>query len=437
MDNERGVRDRLARKVSGSIVGLWLLVAEHLRLGSWDLLKAWTGEDDRAIAPRMAMQLVHESALCVNRIRRKENIAHQGFELINGLPWVASDEQIHELLNGHKISESLQLQESLTKLRNNAGHYHQNRIWAIDPHRLISATQRITPKKKKRPGEPSQKTLQTFFCLDTQTGQPLLFNCGTAGKTVTTATLSFLSSLQHSMPKQSDEPPALLLADGEHFSKELLEQISDNDHYDFVLPAPMSQKIKKSFPELSFQQKWAGYAIATTSYKFAGSDKEFGLIVQRDNEREDEYSYKAFITKSLTDVTEKVTAHYSKRWTIEEFFNFEQAMGWKRASTLNLNIRYGKMSLALIAQAAMYQFRQKLPDPYTNWTAEHLAKTIFNSLDGDIRVRNDKIIVTIYNAPQHLNLHKYYTNLPQKLIKEGVNPTIPWLYDFKLDFVFK
>ena len=40
---ERGVRQLLAEKVSGHLVGLWLLVAEHLRLGTWDLLCGWTG----------------------------------------------------------------------------------------------------------------------------------------------------------------------------------------------------------------------------------------------------------------------------------------------------------------------------------------------------------------------------------------------------------
>jgi hypothetical protein len=35
---ERGVRQILADKVTGSHLGLWLLVPEHLRLGSWDLL---------------------------------------------------------------------------------------------------------------------------------------------------------------------------------------------------------------------------------------------------------------------------------------------------------------------------------------------------------------------------------------------------------------
>jgi len=27
--------------------------------------------------------------------------------------------------------------------------------------------------------------------------------------------------------------------------------------------------------------------------------------------------------------------------------------------------------------------------------------------------------------------------MPEKLSSEGINPTIPWLYDFKLDFRFK
>jgi len=31
----------------------------------------------------------------------------------------------------------------------------------------------------------------------------------------------------------------------------------------------------------------------------------------------------------------------------------------------------------------------------------------------------------------------YYQGLPAKLISEGINPKVPWLYDYKLDFRFK
>jgi hypothetical protein len=33
-------------------------------------------------------------------------------------------------------------------------------------------------------------------------------------------------------------------------------------------------------------------------------------------------------------------------------------------------------------------------------------------------------------------LRQPYENLPDKLQQEGIEPTLPWLYDFKLDFRF-
>ena len=112
-------------------------------------------------------------------------------------------------------------------------------------------------------------------------------------------------------------------------------------------------------------------------------------------------------------------------------------MGFDRASTFNLNIRYGKMSLALLAQAASYQFRQKLPKPYNRWNATHLSDAVFNKIDGDIRVKDNTIIITCYNAPNELNLQDNYQDLPEKLLSQGINPRVPWLYNCKVDFRFK
>ncbi len=132
-----------------------------------------------------------------------------------------------------------------------------------------------------------------------------------------------------------------------------------------------------------------------------------------------------------------MTALFPKRWNIEEFFNCEADLGWKRASTLNLNIRLGKLSLALLAQAATYQLRKNLPDGIRNYTSESLARKFFQCIDGDIRVKNDTIIVTYYNAPITSTLKERYMNLPEKLAAEGINPRVPWLFDFKVDFRFK
>jgi len=93
--------------------------------------------------------------------------------------------------------------------------------------------------------------------------------------------------------------------------------------------------------------------------------------------------------------------------------------------------------MALLAQAATHQLKNKLPQPYKQWDANHMAQQILTNMEGDIRVEGDTIIVTYYRDHQDLGLAQHYQNLPQILEKEGVNPKIPWLFDFKLDFRFK
>jgi len=66
---ERQVRQLLADKISGNQVGIWLLVPEHLRLGTWDLLCGWSQASPQELAPRLALQIIHEAALCRCNLR--------------------------------------------------------------------------------------------------------------------------------------------------------------------------------------------------------------------------------------------------------------------------------------------------------------------------------------------------------------------------------
>jgi hypothetical protein len=67
-----------------------------------------------------------------------------------------------------------------------------------------------------------------------------------------------------------------------------------------------------------------------------------------------------------------------------------------RASTFKLNVRYGRQSLALLAQAAAFRLRKNLPEPYSRWTATMLSEKVFTNMEGDIRVKDDSIIITYY-----------------------------------------
>jgi len=429
---ERGVRDLLAHKVSGTMIGVWLLIPEHLSLGSWDLLKLWTDDDVGGINPRLALQMVNEAALCVNGVRQTRSLCHQGFEVANGLPFIATDREIHYLLDAHTIQDAKHLQTGLGLLRQSLGHYNGN-LLAFDPHRIHTCSQRIMPKKKRSPTARSRRIMQTFFALDVETGQPMAFTIGSSGKTTTRASLELMELVDTILPDGN----VLLLADTEHESRELLDHIIETDRYDILMPAVRRKGVMETIQNLTYQRHWAGFATAETPYKYKESTHTFKLIGQRSGEKEPEYEYKPFIATGTYSSLESITEKYPERWTIEESFNFEGAMGWHRAATMNLNIRYGKLSLGLIAQAATFQLKKKLPSPYRTWTAKHLADSVFRGIDGDLRVKDDTIIVTMYNVPESLNLRQHYENLPEKLERKGVNPMIPWLFDFKLDFRFK
>jgi len=336
---------------------MWMLVAEHLRMGSWDLIKGFTESSDADIEPRIAMQVVNEAAICKNRIRRSNYFSHQGFELLNGLSFLASDEQVHQLLDKHTVEQARSLQHTLALIRANRGHYSGQTI-AIDPHRIVSASKRIMPKKKKQPTEPSRKMLQTFFALDTLTGQPIGCGIGSPAANTSQETLELLNMVKTVNPK------ALILADKEHFTAQIVQNVDQNTDFEFLVPVISSERIKSIERSLSYQRQWAGYAIAETQFNFTDHLQKYRLICQREGETQKDYFYKSFLTISDKPATLLLGEKYLERWSIEEFFNFDGAMGFDRASTFNLNIRYGKMALALVAQAATYELRKKLPEPY-------------------------------------------------------------------------
>ncbi len=95
------------------------------------------------------------------------------------------------------------------------------------------------------------------------------------------------------------------------------------------------------------------------------------------------------------------------------------------------------MTMSLIAQAAIDQIRKRLAPPASSWDARHMATAYFQGLEGDVRVDDDTIIVTYYNVPEADRLREHYEDLPAKLRAEKVDPRVPWLYGFKVDYRFR
>lgn len=404
-----------------------------MRLGAWEILNGLFNLDgESSLATHIGMQLVNESAIGVNRLRIRGSLANQGFSAANGLSFLAADETVHKLLNSCTVEDYAAAQEKIFHLREIQEHYSEECVYAIDPHRITSTTKRITPAKKKKPDASATKVLQTFFCADANTGQPLLFTNGSSGKKCSSATIDLMEKVEKAGVKKG-----LFIADKEHFTLEIAEWFTKHSQYEILMPAPELKKITEIYESQEYVRMWAGYSIAETIFTFNESKIELRLIIQREGEIKGEYKYKSFLTTSTKEAVYLLSSDFPKRWTIEKFFNFEGSHGWSRASTHNLNIKYGKQTLALLAQAATHQLKIKLPYEYGKWSAKSLADNVLTNLDGDIRVEKNKIVVTYYGDHKKLNLQNHYSDISNQLTKEGICPKIPWLLDYELEFRFK
>jgi hypothetical protein len=294
-------------------------------------------------------------------------------------------------------------------------------------------------RRRKDKRSPAEKMAQIFFAVDGDTAQPVCFTTGTPSRTVTQATPELLDLAAAILgPRCAD---TLVLADAEHFTAELMSHVHQRTGFDLLVPMAVQPSLRRKLHWMDpgqFTPRWAGFATAKLPYHMHGNPSEsFTLFVQRSGERRQDWDFRAFLSTRDRDEVEALSLEYPKRWHVEEFFNLDQTLGWDRAGTQNQHIRYGQMTMALIAQAVLHQLRGRLGEPVSRWDAKHLAKTFLQELEGDVRVTADTIVVTLYNAPHAEQLRPHYEGLPAKLAAENVNPKIPWLYDYQLDFRFR
>jgi len=114
----------------------------------------------------------------------------------------ATDKAVPELLDAHTISEAKMMQIALGKLRQASGHY-VGEIFAVDPHRIGTYSQRMMPAKKSKPQSRARKILQTFFCIDAIIGQPVAVTIGSSGRTASRACLELLDMMNAIIPINS------------------------------------------------------------------------------------------------------------------------------------------------------------------------------------------------------------------------------------------
>ena len=276
------------------------------------------------------------------------------------------------------------LQIALGQIRRTSGDF-AGKLLAIDPHRTRSYSKRQMRRFRDDQKVRAYKVAPTFFALDADTHQPVCFTIATSAQTATRAAIDLLEQAAEILAS----PPGktLVLADIEHLSVELFQHVQLHTPFDLLVPMRNERSLQKqlrAIPSEQFTRRWAGFATMKQPYKMASyAAGPFFQFVQRTGERQpDAYRFGAFLSTTDRDEVDALTLDYPKRWHVEEFFNAHQALGWNRAGTMNLNIRYGQMTMALIAQAALHRIRRLLDEPYSTWDADSFRQVTAGGLGG-------------------------------------------------------
>ena len=194
-----------------------------------------------------------------------------------------------------------------------------------------------------------------------------------------------------------------LLADAEHFTVELLDKVKTQTNFDLLVPMPDQPSRRKKlqeFPPETFQPRWAGYATAKLTYTPRNSQAgPFYQYIQREGERPEEHHFKAFLSTMDRDEVETLPEDFSQavacRGVLQCPSGVEMGQGGDLQSEHTV---WADDDGMLIAQTAIDRLRKRLGPPAATWDAEHLAKSYFEGLEGDVRVTDNKITVTYYNA---------------------------------------
>ena len=117
--------------------------------------------------------------------------------------------------------------------------------------------------------------------LDVDTGQPICFTTGTSARTAAAAAEELLKLAAEILDPEAGQ--ALVLADSEHFTVELLDRVKTETKFDLLVPMPNRRPCAPSssaLPPEAFQPRWAGYATAKLRLYPAGQPSRAVLPVR-------------------------------------------------------------------------------------------------------------------------------------------------------------
>ena len=188
---------------------------------------------------------------------------------------------------------------------------------------------------------------------------------------------------------------------------------------------PSRRKKLQELPAETFRPRWAGYATAKWTYTPRNSQAgPFYQYVQRQGERPEEHHFKAFLSTRDGDEVEDADRGFSQALARGGVLQRASGIGLGPGRDMQSQHPLRADDDGLVAQAAIDRLRQ------ATWahlqragTRSTCPRLISPGLEGDVRVHDNTIMVTYYNAPDADNYLRTLRELAGQAPSREYRPT--------------
>ncbi len=210
----------------------------------------------------------------------------------------------------------------------------------------------------------------------------------------------------------------------------------NNYGIEVLLPLKRTARRIEEMERVTFNQfkyRYNNQPIAKLFTEIDGFKGAMRLFVKQN----DDGSLLALITNKKYFRAARAMEIYSRRWRIENFFNYNIFLGIDYLPSLEINAIQTALTLKMLSFNLLDNFRKNLPYPFSKMKPESIHKKFIQGGQGKVQVKKGKLQIDIYGLANRHIVEPMFKNLEQKLISQNIYPRCPWLNDHVLNFTFK
>lgn len=380
---------------------------------------------------RVALQLIFEPLFGYKKgIRTVDPVSQTDFGVLSGLPFICSPATEYRFLaeSTTERSESFQKHQAKRLLNLN---YITGNILNMDGHSIKLFSRKGMKNSYLSKDQAYGKAIRTFYTQDQATNKPLFAKAAYSGTTVAQVTPQLVEANKEILGKSF-----LCVCDKEWFIGKLLDQLDQIHGVQVLLPLKRTAKRlqeMEAIPFEKFKYRYENQPIAKLVTDIDGFTGKMNLFVKRN----DDDTFFALITNKKYLQPPESMEIFRKRWNIENFFNENTFLGLDRLPSLELNAIQTALTLKMVSYHIVDNFRINLPDHFSKMKPESIYENFIQNVQGKVQIKKDKLQVDIYGFKHQAVVAPLFRNLEQKLINKEVDPRIPWLNNYALNFSFK